>query len=172
MATTRRLSGRVRRFLHRTKPLHWAIGAVLLLVGGTATILALKTDQPAEASENPPETTAEVIELPPAETVPAETTALALNAKVAWTKDEFVIDNLDSFAWNACKLEVNGKSFGDGYGVYVETMAARKRHFVPHAQFKRSDGAVYRFAKAEPTRFTIRCREAHGQLGVYVGSAN
>ena len=96
--------------------------------------------------------------------------ALVLTGEVSWTGGDFRVENRDSFAWNRCKLEVNGQSYGDGYGYLVETVSAGRRLSLPMRAFLKS-GQQYDASREAPGRFTIRCQDANGQVGVYVGRA-
>lgn len=93
---------------------------------------------------------------------------LAIVAKVVWTHQAFLVKNEDSFIWNRCKLEVDALSFGDGYSILLDKVAPGQEIRIDGSKFKKNDQS-YDLGTQEPQRFTIRCQDANGQIGAYLG---
>lgn len=143
----------LRSFLKRVRPVHWLIGALLLAVGFTSVVLFTKKNETAQAETEP------------------VAAATVLDAHIAWGQGLFQLTNRDSFAWTSCKLEVNATDFGDGYSVRVDSIAAHSDVRILAEEFKKADGSTFSFGAESPSRFTVRCLEANGKPGIYVGRA-
>lgn len=153
LMTRTNLIHRVRITLAQLKPIHWLIIVLLVAVGITSAIILGQRNETAQA-ETPTEPAA---------------SATVLDAHVAWGQGLFQLTNRNTFDWQQCKFEVNATDFGDGYSVRVGTMTANGTVRILAEDFKNTAGTSYSFATQEPTRFTIRCLEANGKPGIYVG---
>ena len=95
-------------------------------------------------------------------------TPVSLNGNVRFTGTQFVVMNLDSFAWSNCEFEINPKTFSSGYTYKAGTIPSSGVATVGALQFANGDGERFNPFTYKPTGVLVSCDTPKGH-GYYSG---
>jgi len=80
-----------------------------------------------------------------------------------------IVNNLDSFDWTNCELELNSPLFSSGYVLHVARIPAGKEQLSALLNFAKTDGERFDPYQRKPQNVTISCDTPSGRGSYYGG---